>query len=102
MTTVADTDDSPTYSKLNALSVFLIAATTAFLTASVMLIFQYKQGIPFGFVTSLSIAAAAALIAPILVALICRRWVPSLPYPALTGFAVANFLIALITGVLIF
>lgn len=89
-------------SKLNFLSVMCLSLASAFLTASVILILQYKQGIPFEFVTSVLLATAAALIIPVAVAVLFRRFVTRLTYPGMVGFMVANFAIAIGTGLAIF
>ncbi len=90
------------HSKINFLSLLCLSLTTAFLTASVFLILQYKQGIPFAFGTSIALAVAAALILPIVVAVLCRRYVERLSYPGITGFILANLVIAVGTGLFIF
>lgn len=102
--TTAATDDLPVQprSKLNTLSMLCFALTTAFLTASVILIFQYKLGIPFGFVTSVLLAAAAALVVPVVTGFLLRRYTSAMSYPGLAGFSIANLIIAIGTGLFIF
>ena len=104
MTTATSTatDTSQRRSKLNFLSLLCIALTSAFLTASVFLIFQYKQGIPFGFITSVVLAAAAALVIPVIAGIVFRRFIKRLTYPAIIGFIVANLTISIVTGLFIF
>ncbi|MFK8032451.1 MAG: hypothetical protein AB8G18_19680 [Gammaproteobacteria bacterium] len=101
-TATSTRDELPPRSKLNALSIFVFAATTAFLTASVFLILQYKQGIPFSFVTSVILSAAAALVLPVIAGLVFRRYFSKLSYPGMVGFIVTNLLIAIGTGLFIF
>ncbi len=101
-TTTADADGGTRRSKLNFLSLLCLCLATAFLTASVFLILQYKQGIPFAFGTSVALAAAAALIVPIIAAVVFRRYVQRFSYPGMTGFMVANLVIAVGTGLFIF
>ena len=100
--TPSASDTPPRRSKLNFLSLLCLSLTTAFLTASVFLIMQYKQGIPFAFITSVALAAAAALIIPVIAAVLCRRYMVRLSYPGMTVFILANVTIAVITGLFIF
>lgn len=97
-----DTAEPAKRSTLNLLSMFCFALTTAFLTASVFLIYQYKMGIPFNFVTSVLLAAAAALVLPILAGIVTRKLQPNFTYPGMTGFSLANLVIAVGTGLFIF
>ncbi len=103
MNTATSTDtDERQRSVLNRLSVFCLALTTGFLTASVFLIFQYKQGIPFSFTTSVLLAAAAALVIPFVTAYLFRRYFPTLSYPGMVGYSIGNLVIAVGTGLFIF
>ena len=104
MTAATSTEDNdvPRHSKLNALSMFFFGLTTAFLTASVFLILQYKQGIPFSFTNSLIVAVAAALIIPVITGFLFRRYLRQLGYPGIAGFIAANLIIAIGTGLFIF
>jgi len=100
--TSTETDTRPDRSVLNRLSVFCLALTTAFLTASVILIFQYKQGIPFGFTSSVLLSAAAALVVPLVTAFVFRHYFKTLSYPGMVGYIIGNLVIAVGTGLFIF
>lgn len=51
---------------LTRATLFFIAASLSFLSASIFLVHQYKQGIPYSFVVNMILAAAVGLVVPVL------------------------------------
>jgi len=92
----------PKRSKLNYLSVLSLCVTSAFLTASVILIYQYKLGIPFSLIVSLLIAAAIAILIPLLISVLFTSFFKNTLYGGYIAFVAANLAISIGTGVLIF
>lgn len=89
-------------SPINYLSVLTLCVTSAFLTASVVLIFQYKSGIPYSLFVSLMLAAVTAFLVPILATLIFLKFKPDTPYGGYITFLLSNLTISLVIGALIF
>ncbi|NNF17909.1 MAG: hypothetical protein HKN70_14285 [Gammaproteobacteria bacterium] len=107
MATMTNLNDTPhsaqrRHSKLNFLSVLILCTTSSFLTASIILIYQYKQGIPFSMAVSLLIAFAFALLVPLLITIVIRAYSKKTLYGPYLTFLIANFVISLTLGYLIF
>ena len=101
--TTEDTAHSlPRRSKLNYLSVLILCVTSAFVTASIILIFQYKLGIPFSIVMSFMIAGAIAVLIPLLVTVLFTSVVKGTRYGGYIVFLTVNLLISVVLSSKIF
>lgn len=99
---IAQEEPTAKRSVLNYLSLLCLTVGSAFLTAAVVLIYQYKLGIPFSMAISILIAAAAALCVPMLVTIIAKRWATYFNYPGHVAFLLSNLTISIVLGILIF